>query len=178
MVRGFVLLSLIAYALLTPVYASDSICDGIATRNTIPSEHFSYALRKGEQITAITQYNIDKQTGETSICSHGGGCYPAGAIKLTNCKVDRTAPAWEDDETVSYGLTLLRSKVDPARLRENDLELQLIGFGMCSACANNAAVLYMQQPRSKCGKLIKRALEGNPDAKDMLGENPDFCFLQ
>ena len=35
---------------------------------------------------------------------------------------------------------------------------------MCSACANNATNYYIKQPNSKCGKVVKSALEGNSDS--------------
>src|ERR1700716_678050 len=30
------------------------------------------------------QKRDNKKTGVASLCSHGGGCYPAGALRLTN----------------------------------------------------------------------------------------------
>jgi hypothetical protein len=101
--------------------------------NTLPeTEGFPYALKRGESIDAVTQYNVNKKTGVTSLCSHGGGCYPAEALRLTNCIVDKSKPAYEDGDEHSYGLILIRSKVPPTVLRQNDVELKLLDLGMCN----------------------------------------------
>jgi hypothetical protein len=122
----------IAIALLATTSAAnstDSICEAVALYNTRESEHFPYALNRGETIDAITQYNVDKKTGSTSLCSHGGGCYPANALQLSNCVVDKSKPTFENDDEISYSLDLIRSKVAPDKLRQNDVELRLLDLG-------------------------------------------------
>lgn len=46
---------------------------------------------------------------------------------------------------------------------------------MCNAYAGNATEFYLKKPKSKCGKLVKQALEGNPTAIQLLQENLDYC---
>jgi hypothetical protein len=87
-------------------HATDSICKAVAKYTTLETEDFPYALKRGESIDVVTQYNVNKKTGVTSICSHGGGCYPAEALRLTNCIVDKSKAAYEDGDERSYGLTL------------------------------------------------------------------------
>lgn len=48
-------------------------------------------------------------------------------------------------------------------------------MGLCEACADNVAQYYTREPESKCGKLAKQALEGNPRAIDTLQSVPDYC---
>jgi hypothetical protein len=48
-------------------------------------------------------------------------------------------------------------------------------IGLCSACADNVAQHYTKKPNSKCGKLAKQALEGNPNAIDELQSFPSYC---
>lgn len=48
-------------------------------------------------------------------------------------------------------------------------------MGLCNACAANIAAYYSKQPDSKCGKLARKALEGNPVSKDQLLEYPEYC---
>ncbi len=48
-------------------------------------------------------------------------------------------------------------------------------MGACSACADNIANYFVNQPKSPCGKLAKKALEGNADAVKKLLEFPDYC---
>jgi hypothetical protein len=155
--------------------ATDSICEAVAVHATTESSVFRYALKHGEIIDAITQYNVNKKTGVASLCSHGGGCYPAGALRLTNCTINKSKPQSVDEEEVSYGLDLDRSKVPAAVLRQNDVELKLLDFGMCNACADNAAAFYVKMPASRCATLVRQALEGNPTAVNTLKDMPDYC---
>lgn len=48
-------------------------------------------------------------------------------------------------------------------------------MGLCSACADNVAQHYTKKPNSKCGKLAKQALEGNPSAIGNLQSFPTYC---
>ncbi len=155
--------------------ATDSICEAVAMKATTKTEDFPYPLKRGETIDAITQYNVNMKTGATSFCSHGGGCYPAEALHLTNCKVDKSKPSYEDNEELSYSLKVIRSKVPPNILRQNDVELKLLDLGMCNACADNAAAFYVKMPASRCAELVRRALEGNPIAIKKLLDDPDYC---
>src|SRR5271166_6660593 len=87
---------------ITAANATDSICEAVALHDTKETKEFSYALKRGEIIGAITQYNENRKTGVASLCSHGGGCYPAEALRLTNCVVNKSKPNFEDDDEVSY----------------------------------------------------------------------------
>jgi hypothetical protein len=55
-------------------------------------------IKRGEYDGSITQYRVDKKTGETSFCSHGGYCFPTHvmqrgkkieALRLTNCTIGK-----------------------------------------------------------------------------------------
>jgi len=48
-------------------------------------------------------------------------------------------------------------------------------IGLCSSCADNVAQYYTKMPASQCGKLAKRALEGNPQALEELQTFPSYC---
>jgi hypothetical protein len=154
--------------------ATDSICKAVALHATPETEGF-YALKRGEMIDAITQYNVNKKTGVASFCSHGGGCYPAEALRLTNCTIYKSKPQFVDADEISYGLDLIRSEVPPAVLRQNDVELKLLELGMCNACADNAAAFYVKMPGSRCATLVRQALEGDPSAIEKLKDMPDYC---
>lgn len=54
----------------------------------------------------------------------------------------------------------------------------LSDWGACSACADNEASYYTDQPKSKCGQLVKSALEGDVRAREALVEWPDFCKVR
>jgi hypothetical protein len=110
-----------------------------------------------------------------SFCSHGGGCYPAEALRLTNCSIDKSKSDDFGDER-SYGLTVIRSKVPANVLRQNDIELKLLALNMCSACADNAAAFYVKMPNSRCAQLVGQALKGNRVAIAKLRDDmPDYC---
>src|SRR5664279_1681758 len=87
--------------------ATDSICEAVVLHATTETEDFPYALKRGDIIDAITQYNLNKKTGVASLCSHGGGCYPAEALRLTNCTINKSKPQFVDADEVSYGLDLI-----------------------------------------------------------------------
>jgi hypothetical protein len=95
-------------------------------------------------------------------------------LHLTNCKVG-SRDAFDDPDEVFYSIDVIRSKIPPARLRLDDVDNRLLELGLCSACASNVAYLYVNQPASRCAKLAKQALEGNPQALAALQEMPDFC---
>jgi hypothetical protein len=159
----------------TAANATDSICEAIVSHSTAKTDDYSYPLKTGQIIDAITQYNLNKKTGKASFCSHGGGCYPAEALRLTNCTINKTKPQFADETEISYGLDLIRSKIPPEVLRQNDVELKLLDIGMCNACADNAAAFYVKMPASRCAALVRQALEGNPTAVDKLKDMPDYC---
>jgi hypothetical protein len=48
-------------------------------------------------------------------------------------------------------------------------------MGACNACAANIAVFYTEKPNSKCGRLAKQAIEGDPGAIERLVAFPDYC---
>jgi hypothetical protein len=106
----------VAGILVSPAVATDSICKAVALHATTETGDFQYPLERGTIIDAITQYNVNKKTGVASFCSHGDGCYPAEALRLTDCRVDKSKPEYFGDE-ISYPLDGIRSKVPPAVLR-------------------------------------------------------------
>jgi hypothetical protein len=89
--------------------------------------------------------------------------------------VDKSKPSYEDDEQITYSLDVIRSKVPPNILRQNDVELKLLDLGMCNACASNAAAFYVKMPNSRCAKLVRQALEGSPTAVKTLIDTPEYC---
>jgi hypothetical protein len=133
------------------------------------------------------QYTVNKETGVKAFCSHGGYCYPAYAtvngkevesLHLTNCAIDKTRHS-QDDGTTFYELVVIRSKVPAATLNRDDLDNRLRKMGLCSAYADNATSLYISQPNSRCGQLVKSALAGNPTATTKLTQDfPDYCWDQ
>jgi uncharacterized protein YecT (DUF1311 family) len=163
-----------------PAAAAD-ICEAVALRNAPALEDPSAVIRKGDVDTAITQYRVSKKTGEDAFCSHGGYCYPVHAtengqrievLRLTNCSIGARDP-YDDPDDVYYGLDVIRSAVPPQTLKINDVDDSLLRLGLCSACAGNAAVLYVTAPESRCARVVKEALEGNPDALKALNSGDD-----
>lgn len=55
---------------------------------------------------------------------------------------------------------------------------KFLQMGACSACADNISNYYVNQPNSPCGKLAKKALEGNSDAVKKLVAFPDYCRVK
>lgn len=162
---------------------SADLCKAIALRDVAAIESPDSILQRGEYDEAITQYRVNKHTGMTSFCSHGGYCYPTHvringkrieALKLTNCKIGNRDNFYNEDE-IFYSVEVVRSKNKSSALRLDDLDNKFLEMGLCSACADNVATFYVRKPSSKCAKLAKQALEGNPIAAEKLLGFPDYC---
>ena len=54
---------------------------------------------------------------------------------------------------------------------------KFLDMGLCNACSANVADYYIKKPSSQCGKLAKKALEGNPDAIKILQNYPEYCIV-
>ncbi|RYB02113.1 hypothetical protein [Lichenibacterium ramalinae] len=159
------------------------VCKAIALRDVAAIESPSSMLAKGQYDTAVTQYRVETATGDDSICSHGGYCYPmhvtiggkrVEALRLTNCKPGTKAYAFEEGMK-TYELDVIRSAVPARDLRYDDLDNKLLSMGLCSACAGNVAMMYLERPQSKCAAVTRKALEGDPAALEALQGDPGFC---
>ncbi len=173
------------------VRAAD-ICNAVALVDVpdwgggAPADASGSVLKKGEFDDAVTEYQVNKKTGDAVFCSHGGYCYPrylvkngqkVEALRLTNCKIGsvETAILGIDDDTITYDVDVDRSKNSAADLKEDDVDNALLNIGMCSACAGNAADIYIKHPESKCGATVGKALAGDEAAVGELQGNPDYC---
>ena len=156
---------------------AEDLCRAKVLRDVSPVSGGAYVVPKGGNLTAFNHYSFD-EFGNGMFCTHGGGCYPeyvtvegqgrVRALELTNCKIVR--------RNDGYYTEVDRSRNSAADLRFNDIEDQLIAIGMGLAPADNAARHYVQNPDGSCGRLVKRALEGNPDARRRLAAGPpQFC---
>jgi hypothetical protein len=181
--------AILAVALLvtrsSAVHAVD-ICNAIALYDVPSLDSPNSIIKAGDYDTDITVYQVNKKTGEGSFCSHGGYCYPTHiikdgarveALKLTNCKLGNLY-ASADAEELSYDVEVIRSRVTPTELKIADLANRLLELGVCDACATNIAVLYVKKPASRCSRLTKSALEGNPNALYKLRQSPRYCNAQ
>ncbi len=168
------------------IASSADLCKAIALRDVAAIESPDSILQKGEYDEAVTQYRVNRHTGMTSFCSHGGYCYPTHvyingkkveALRLTNCKIGKKSDYFDEDE-VFFAIDVDRSKNTSEALRLDDLENRFLEMGLCSACAGNVATFYTNKPSSPCSKLAKKALEGNPIATEELVGFPDYCEWQ
>lgn len=182
--QKFFMVVAIASAPLNLAYAAD-ICRATVMRDVAAIGSPESVLKKGQFDEDITQYQVDKATGQASFCSHGGYCYPERveqngdhllALKLINCRVaSKPVSALPDDDSITYEVLPIREKVSKPELRRDDLEKRFLQLGLCSSCADNVAQYYVAQPNSQCAVLAKRALEGDPDALKTLQEPPSYC---
>ena len=174
------ILTIAGFSLITssPAHAED-LCRAKALRDVSPMSGGGYVIPQGSYVTAVTQYIVDDRTGERMFCSHGGGCYPEYvtvdgrgemlALELENCAI---GPKSADG---FYSVEVDRTLNSSAELRFNDIEDQLISFGMALAPADNAARHYVNNPEGECGRLVRNALEGNPEARRTLSASPRIC---
>ena len=180
--RRLHLVAIASFVLCGPASAAD-ICKAIALRDVPALEAPESILKRGEYDTAITQYRMNKKTGMTSFCSHGGYCYPTHVIengakvevlRLTNCKIGKR-DEWDDPEEIFYNVDVLKSALSETEQKIDELDNKLLDLGLCSACASNVAHLYVRQPQSRCAALTRKALGGDAQALETLKQNPDYC---
>ena len=178
--HGLSFLSAMAY---TP-----ELCSGVVLRTTPVYGTYSsmdqetgLVARAGTTVDGLVSLLLDTRTGLRRYCDlRGGGCYPVDAIRLLNCSVSRQArqsdPAFGSDSIVIYDTVLNRSATNQTALRASDVEGTLIDrFGLCHACAGNAAYHYVREPNSACGRLVRAALEGDPVATKRL-QGAEVCW--
>ena len=182
----FAMATFALYSIWTASSQADDICQAIAVRDVPAIEEPKSILRKGELDDAITEFRVNKRSGETSYCSHGGYCYPTHvhvgddlllALKMTNCRPSADAvpdDAFEPD-LITYPVDVIRSRIPAAAMRREDVKNQMLAMGLCSACADNVAEYYTTAPTSKCADLARSALEGNPEAAEKISGMPDYC---
>jgi hypothetical protein len=182
MIRPFALIPFLSlFAVPCAGFPAD-ICKAKVLRNVSPIDNPHYVLRQGAYDTAITQYRINKQTGRTSFCSEGGGCFPTHvnigghlveALRMANCKIG--ALTWENAQERVYAVVVDRAANPPEVLRYNDADDSFIGMGLCRACAANLATIYVGKPNSSCAKLARQALQGDAEARRTLLSDPAYC---
>jgi hypothetical protein len=180
--RRLHLVAIASFMLCAPASAAD-ICKAIALRDVPALEAPESVLKRGEYDTAITQYRMNKKTGMTSFCSHGGYCYPTHVIengakvevlRLTNCKIGKR-DEWDDPEEIFYNVDVLKSALSETEQKIDELDNKLLDLGLCSACASNVAHFYVRQPQSRCAALTRKALGGDAQALETLKQDPDYC---
>ena len=156
--KRYLLAAAVGFSLTAPAMGAD-ICTAVN--------------RQGHQLRAVTALEVNPVTGGAAICSHGGGCVPAGSVqaltyRLTNCTFDFSQPHRLDADTLTYSAVVNRSANPPEALKMDDVEDRLIELGFCSACAGNLAYRYVKTPQSYCARLVRQTLEGNPTTLAML----------
>jgi hypothetical protein len=154
----------------TPIYDTPSYGSGMAHPNDM-----GLMARAGTKVDGIVSLVVDTSTGLRRYCDlRGGACYPIDAIRLLNCSVSNKAT--RDGSILQYETILNRPATDQRALRMSDVEETLMSrFGLCHACAGNAAYHYVKEPNSTCGQLVRGALEGDPVATKRL-QAAEYCW--
>jgi hypothetical protein len=169
------------FTTITYAKAEIDLCQAVALSDVHAIESPEAIIERGDVHKAISQYNVVKKAGLGMLCEHGGYCYPAQVIeggnkvatfRLTNCKICK--PISDKVDEIGYRLILDRSTVAPAALKRMDLDDKLLQIGLCQACADYLTELYFRRPASRCARLVRRVLEGDPRAFKALGANP-YC---
>ncbi len=179
--RRLVPLICISTCLRWPALAQADLCTAKVLHPVAAIDNPSSMMSQGAILDSITQFNVDKHTGMREFCQHGGYCYTetitidgkqVKSLKLTNCRIDKVVS--EDADTQFWSLDVVRSAVSKNELRYSDISGKLGDLGLCVACADNAADVYIKQPDSPCGQTVKAAFEGNPEAVTKLNDT-DIC---
>lgn len=102
----------------------------------------------------------------------------SGNIKNVDYLVDNGSVEAKEAQSIAkvLGLTYKVKKRSARGIRYANAHAKLYyDLGLCSACASSAAYYYTDKPNSKCGKMAKKALEGNSAAIEALSNLPDYC---
>jgi hypothetical protein len=180
----------VALAMTPALSKASNFCRAIALVDTSAQEDSHFILYKGQVADGVTQYSFNKLTGDGAYCQHGGLCYPRYVMRnsqkievlhLENCSIGRGVPF---DADHPQGVWIYSLDVDPSQSSSNDVSESnvyddLVKLGMCNACADNAAHIYIHSPHSRCYALIKRAIVGNKSSIDkLLALDRSGYFLQ
>ena len=127
--------------------------DELAKRAQLPDDYWNrYHESVVSDLCSGNVTDVDKLVD-------GGFVKPREAQSIAKVLGKQYKPKERSETGESYGYS-----------KEKFLEM-----GACNACADNIAQYYTRKPNSACGKLAKKALEGNPDAIRQLVEFPDYC---
>jgi hypothetical protein len=164
------------------VAGAEDQCEAVALNDVPAIEQPDSVKKQGEKEFGVTQYRVDKATGTSSLCSHGGYCYPtrvkiSGVLRdglaLTNCTVITKDP-YHDSGLDIYSLDEVPSLFSPPQLAIARVAGELLNLGFSEA-STKIAYLYVLQPKSLCAKLVKNALAGNKQALDKLQSSSVYC---
>jgi hypothetical protein len=181
--RLFSLLASLVAALFAMPLSAQTICTATVLHDVRAQEDSTAILRAGQKFDSITQF-WKYANGRTYFCQKGGYCYDGDTVengkvvpsmKLDNCTIDSSSADRDEDGNTLYYLDVSRAKADPITLRKYDIESRLVELGLCSACADNAATVYIEEPSSVCASTTRAALEGSIEARDRLIRNIEIC---
>jgi hypothetical protein len=174
--------SLVAALYAVPLSAQ-TVCTATVLHDVRAQEDSTAILRVGQKFDSIAQF-WKYANGRTYFCQKGGYCYDGDTVengkvvpsmKLDNCTIDSSSADRDEDGNTLYYLNVNRAKADPSSLRKYDIESRLVELGLCSACADNAATVYIEEPTSVCAITTRSALEGSVEARDQLVRNIEIC---
>jgi len=154
---------------LRPIAVLHAEEEGVAPADIEPT------VKKGKIIRRVTQYVIDRKTGLTGFCVHFGWCYRATATvngrqvkaqRLLNCTIDFKHP-YRDEDEITYEL-----RPDPRKIPAHDMRIYrafdgLLAFGVES---ESLAIAAVDAPRSRCGRIARRALAGDRRVQTALAK--------
>jgi hypothetical protein len=172
-------------AMLAGMTGAESACRAVAQYATGVSKDFPYPLTKGQVIDNVTQFNVNRKTGVTTLCGHGGGCYPSHALQLTNCRIDRSTPRFVDGDDASYGLIENVKSTSDVQAQPQPQPLQWVrGDGrscaaVCSGLGSKPVISGTHSP-TRTDFLVCRANPGGTDFRpgwNLSGFNPNSCAV-
>ena len=162
----FLVFVLLDFVIIMPVFAQMSCSDIKYGNSKYHDKMDELAKRSGLPDNYWSRYHEDVVS---SLCS--------GNIKEVDSLVDNGYVKSNEAQAIAKVLgKTYKPKVRSEEGKSYGYSKQrFIEMGACSACADNIAQHYTKTPNSRCGKLAKQALEGNPDAVKALVEFPDYC---
>lgn len=145
------------FLLLGTAYADE--CNGIVVK-AIPEDKIGGKVETSLEL--IHAYEGKPDGTPLSYGGHGGGIYPADHVKILNCSRRRIA------SEPYFELILDDTPKNASEILYQRITQKLVDAGLDYANGGNAARTYLTQPRKACSLMIKRALDGDAAAVEVI----------
>ena len=152
-----------------PSASADENCRAVLTRNISPdTDHFDgiYDAKKGSLVEYIHLQSINDDGSPHTFAVHGGGTYPADAIKLLNCHIERRKT--DDGLGFKYDTYLDDTPENAKEILRASVEGQLLALGVDEADASNASESYISHDGTACAQAVKSILAGNREMASVI----------
>ncbi|MFB9941584.1 hypothetical protein [Gluconobacter oxydans] len=148
---------------------ADQNCRAVLTRDIgSNTDHFDGIedTKKGSVVEYIHLQSINDDGSPQTFAVHGGGIYPADAVKLLNCHIERHKTS--DGLGFKYDTYLDDTPDNAKEILRASVEDQLLDLGVDEADASNASESYISHDGTACAQAVKSILAGNREIASLI----------